>query len=792
MAASISQYVLKVHSRCNLACNHCYVYEHADQSWRTKPRVISSQTVAMAANRIREHAIAHRLADVFVVLHGGEPLLVGKTRMRALLDVLISQVGPVTGLDLRIHSNGLLLDEQWCAMFREHGVKIGVSLDGDRAANDRHRVFADGRGSYDQVHDALTLLRRPENRHLYAGILCTIDLASDPVAVYQALAAQEPPNLDLLLPHATWERPPYRPAGLRSPYADWLMQVYRCWDQDSRRIPIRIFNSVLSTARGGPSLTEALGTEPGDLLVIDTNGDWEQPDSMKTAFDGAATTGMNVFRHAVEEVAAHPAIMARRGGVPALCATCRGCPVVRVCGGGLYAHRFRAGPHARRRSGTDPAEFDHPSVYCDDLKALIDAVVAADRSPAARAVARPAAASVSDEPGPPGTRPAHVLPGGAFDILAAGPGDVASVEALADVRMSQVRSLVAVVAASTASWRDSDLRAAAGEGWALLSTLSRHHPGEVNEVLAHPYAFAWALRCLRPPPGADTDLDRAHLASLAAAAAFRAGIPAELAAPVRDGYVHLPTVGAIAADPGPGRTQVVTVTPGQPPTPRGGGLWRTARYVNDPPFRRLIVEDLDPFRDCQQWPAAGRLSLSEWQAWRRDLAAAGQHLAATVPGYAQALAAGLRVVVPLRPAAASSRSASAWQAFGGVAIARPGDHAPHGELSELLLHEFQHVKLNVLLDLHELTQAGSPVRFRVPWRRDEPRPPEAALHGIYAFLALTHLRRAEGRAARATYLRYRSWVCGVADDLLRASGVLTSAGERFVSGMAVAAEDAVT
>ena len=30
--------VLKVHSRCDLACDHCYVYEHADQSWRARPK----------------------------------------------------------------------------------------------------------------------------------------------------------------------------------------------------------------------------------------------------------------------------------------------------------------------------------------------------------------------------------------------------------------------------------------------------------------------------------------------------------------------------------------------------------------------------------------------------------------------------------------------------------------------------------------------------------------------------------------------------------------------------------
>ena len=215
MPVPISQYVLKVHGRCNLACDHCYVYEHADQSWRYKPAAIGAETAVMAARRIAEHALAHELTEVSVILHGGEPLLLGKTMMRALLDTLMSEVEPVTGIDIRVHSNGVLLDEQWRDLFAEYGVKVGVSLDGDRAANDRHRRFADGRGSFPQVHTALALLRRPEYRSIYAGILCTIDLANDPIAVYQALVAEEPPRLDLLLPHATWETSALPAAGMR-------------------------------------------------------------------------------------------------------------------------------------------------------------------------------------------------------------------------------------------------------------------------------------------------------------------------------------------------------------------------------------------------------------------------------------------------------------------------------------------------------------------------------------------------------------------------------------------------
>ena len=111
-------------------------------------------------------------------------------------------IEPVCTLDLRIHTNGMRLDEELCELFRVEQVKVGVSLDGDRAANDLHRRFADGRSSYDSVIRAVTLLRRPEYREIYAGLLCTVDLRADPVASYRALAALDPPAVDFLLPHA--------------------------------------------------------------------------------------------------------------------------------------------------------------------------------------------------------------------------------------------------------------------------------------------------------------------------------------------------------------------------------------------------------------------------------------------------------------------------------------------------------------------------------------------------------------------------------------------------------------
>src|SRR4051794_37304006 len=73
----LTSFLVKIASRCNLACDYCYVYEHADQSWRNQPALMSDQTRRLLATRIGEYADKVGLAEFSVVFHGGEPLLAG-------------------------------------------------------------------------------------------------------------------------------------------------------------------------------------------------------------------------------------------------------------------------------------------------------------------------------------------------------------------------------------------------------------------------------------------------------------------------------------------------------------------------------------------------------------------------------------------------------------------------------------------------------------------------------------------------------------------------------------------
>jgi uncharacterized protein len=639
------QFILKVASRCDLACKGCYVYEHADQSWHGRPTVMPNDVAGQVAFRIAEHAREHRLDVAHVVLHGGEPLLAGLSRLEWVARELNKALDGVSRLDLRIHTNGVLLNEKFCEMFEAQNIKVGVSIDGDRDSNDRHRRYANGRSSFDRVVSSIDLLRR-SHKQLYAGLLCTIDVRNDPLAVYEALVALEPPRVDFLLPHATWDTPPPRPSGKDDTYAEWLIRIHERWVADGMPMAIRMFDSINSMAIGEFSGTESLGLTPSDLVVIETDGSYEQADSLKTAYDGAPATGLDVYQHSLADVARHPGVVARQQGLQALAAECQKCPLVRNCGGGLYAHRYKSG------SG-----FTNPSVYCSDLQVLIPHVQ-------------------NDY-----VRRLHSMPVSTLERLARGIVGGAEISRLRAPQRSLTRSLVAKRA------RDFD------DAWELLAQLDRDHPAATHYVLDHPYVRAWAADRQQQDPDYPT--------AIAAAAAVRAGISTSVNLSAYSGTVYLPTLGRMRLD---GAEPVAVEIGANSFVIRTRDREYAENCVNWDPIRSLIVpgfavqiDDIDPKRDCYGAPVADRLTQAEFDIWQQVFAESWSLIQTRFPEHAEAVRSALRVITPI--AGAGGRGASNRRSYGAIALTAEQDPET---FATLMMRNFMTAQLGALLDMFDL------------------------------------------------------------------------------------------
>lgn len=389
----------------------------------------------------------------------------------------------------------------------------------------------------------------------------------------------------------------------------------------------------------------------------------------------------------------------------------------------------------------------------------------------------------------------HHMPADRFADLASGLGGPAAVRKLANAQRSKHLLLLRFL---TEAWSgDESCRTAVD----VLVRAERRDPRTVAELMADPMVGAWAVRTTRrivgdaDEPGVPVSADLAQLGALAAVAALRTGLDAQTHTHALTGRVTLPTLGgAVLGSDGPA---VVTISAGRATVTGGSGRvtvcgndsrwWELRRLVarHGDLVGSLAIEDGNPYRDCYHAPAADRLPADEVRHWQHRFIEAWELLARFIPERAAELAAGMRSVVPLvTEDDGVARSGTARDAFGTLGLTRPRSAT---ELAVTLVHEFQHSKLSVLIDLVSLYVPGGEERHFAPWRADA-RPTGGLIQGVYAFLGVADtwraLRSAPGLEESATreFAIVREQVA-VALAALEGSAELTPQGRQFTAGL---------
>ncbi|MEV0676150.1 HEXXH motif-containing putative peptide modification protein [Actinosynnema sp. NPDC050436] len=387
-----------------------------------------------------------------------------------------------------------------------------------------------------------------------------------------------------------------------------------------------------------------------------------------------------------------------------------------------------------------------------------------------------------------------------FDRVCAGPAAGPALRALRDAENALRKQLLL---AFDSELRRNDRASAVlpdfDAAWELLLRVEDTHPELVDGIVMFPAVGLWLQRAIKQLGGEfpDRPADRAGIGVLhavAAAAAVRAGVDCAIRVPVVRGVVSLPTVGRfdVAVDDGVDFVRL-TASGGRTAldhggTPLAGGFTEVRRHRAEVAGLALdvVFDDADPHRAFTEGTSPpDPVDDAEFARWRAQLDEAWSVLVDWHPGYAEELAQGLVSLVPLTREG-KLVGASCAAAFGAVALS---EKATADDLADALVHELQHSKLNALLELGPLHEPDEQRRFYAPWR-DDPRPLNGVLHGIYAFASVVefwHDRRgrvAPERAAEAEFafvlraLQVRSAIEDVA-----ATARLTARGRLFLAAL---------
>ena len=358
--AVIDTVLLKVASRCNLDCSYCYVFNMGDDGWRRQPKRLAHATLGKIVEQIGE-LYDRQQRSFSIVLHGGEPLLLGRDRLEAVFSALSARL-PQCGL--HVQTNGTLLDVPIVDVIARYRVGVSISLDGPENVTDAFRVDHRGAGSFARVMAGIAALRaHPAGESLFSGLLAVVDPHTDPGEIYHFFKRVQTSSVDFLYRDGNHNVLPFGKAELASvEYGEWMCAILDLYLADPSPPRIRVLDDMIKLSLGGLARKEGVGVSDYGIVVIDTDGSIAKNDTLKTAVAGADmfSTKWSVHTHRLADIVATPEFQAYHEAQRPSSAVCATCPDLAVCGGGMPAHRWSA-----------ERGLDNPSVFCADQKLLI-------------------------------------------------------------------------------------------------------------------------------------------------------------------------------------------------------------------------------------------------------------------------------------------------------------------------------------------------------------------------------------------------------------------------------------
>jgi uncharacterized protein len=142
-------------AKCNLDCDYCYYLEKAIL-YGKRNQVMSDE---LLERFIQQYIESQTMPQVLFTWHGGETLMRPLAFYKKAVELQKRYAGG-RQIDNSIQTNGILLNDEWCAFFKENNFLVGISIDGPQDFHDEYRRDKTGRPSFHRVMKGIRLLQK--------------------------------------------------------------------------------------------------------------------------------------------------------------------------------------------------------------------------------------------------------------------------------------------------------------------------------------------------------------------------------------------------------------------------------------------------------------------------------------------------------------------------------------------------------------------------------------------------------------------------------------------------------
>ena len=152
---AISVMIKPSSSLCNLKCEYCFYSSLASERGEYSKGFMRLKT---AENIVKSAVEFTKGTRIIFTFQGGEPLLSGIGFYREFVELVKKHNSYHSQITYCLQTNATLINEEWCAFFKDNNFLLGVSLDGNENQN-AYRVYPNGKPSYNDVLNGIKMLQ---------------------------------------------------------------------------------------------------------------------------------------------------------------------------------------------------------------------------------------------------------------------------------------------------------------------------------------------------------------------------------------------------------------------------------------------------------------------------------------------------------------------------------------------------------------------------------------------------------------------------------------------------------
>ena len=247
-------------SICNLDCQYCFYLEkpHLNQ------RAMNDEVLEAYVKSYIETAPQQQVTFLW---QGGEPTMAGLDFYKRAVDFQHKYANGKQ-IENSLQTNGVLLNADWCRFLHDHNFLVGLSIDGPEHLHDAYRLTKNGKGTFQQVIDALDLLHNYQVSFNTLTVVHNLNVLHGK-EIYHFLKRIGSPYMQFIPLMGD-----YKQQASAKDYGPFLINIFDEWyANDVGKIGIQFIEQWFMAYLGlQPDLCIFRET-CGDQLVIEQNGD---------------------------------------------------------------------------------------------------------------------------------------------------------------------------------------------------------------------------------------------------------------------------------------------------------------------------------------------------------------------------------------------------------------------------------------------------------------------------------------------------------------------------------------